>query len=150
MLQPGMLRACRGCSPVCCAQERLVVACGDECDPMLLRYASYGDGEIELAGTSKGIVYGPRGAPPAPPAPPAAEATQAVEATQATQAAEAAEAAEAAAVEATEAGAAQETPAVGGVVTAATAGLVDAVDLVRRLGPRSVGGRRWAWARRLP
>ena len=147
MLQPGMLRACRGCSPVCCAQERLVVACGDECDPMLLRYASYGDGEIELAGTSKGIVYGPRGAPPAPPA---AEATQAVEATQATQAAEAAEAAEAAAVEATEAGAAQETPAVGGVVTAATAGLVDAVDLVRRLGPRSVGGRRWAWARRLP
>ena len=30
-------------------QERLVVACGDECDPFLMRYADYGDGEIELA-----------------------------------------------------------------------------------------------------
>lgn len=28
-------------------QERLVVACGDECDPWLLRYAGYGDGELE-------------------------------------------------------------------------------------------------------
>lgn len=28
-------------------QERLVVACGDSCDPWLARYASYGDGEIE-------------------------------------------------------------------------------------------------------
>mmetsp|Transcript_23638 Transcript_23638/g.74412 ORF Transcript_23638/g.74412 Transcript_23638/m.74412 type:complete len:367 (-) Transcript_23638:182-1282(-) len=31
-------------------QERLLVACGDECDPWLMRYSSYGDGEIELAG----------------------------------------------------------------------------------------------------
>lgn len=31
-------------------QERLVVACGDECDPWLMRYATYGDGDIELAG----------------------------------------------------------------------------------------------------
>lgn len=30
-------------------QERLVVACGDACDPWLVRYAMYGDGEIELA-----------------------------------------------------------------------------------------------------
>ena len=30
-------------------QERLVVACGDECNPWVVRYAGYGDGDIELA-----------------------------------------------------------------------------------------------------
>lgn len=31
-------------------QERLVIACGDSCDAYVARYASYGDGDIELIG----------------------------------------------------------------------------------------------------
>ena len=36
-------------------KERLVVACGDACDPWLMRYATYGDGEIEVAGDAAQI-----------------------------------------------------------------------------------------------